>query len=163
MRPDRLIDEGNYPAPVDEQDSAAMAGAAFGLRLARNPGSQEPAGRMHPCRDRHCAGHHPVDCEQAPRPNFRKDRRHPPGRSHSPRDGADLVGRIECMSSHNAQLVGSPRTLGPLWVTGCREDYIDLMAGVPQIAADLLHRASRQTRARERTRYRGSKRPGCRP
>jgi hypothetical protein len=32
----------------------------------------------------------------------------------------------------------------PLWVTGCRDDYIDLMAGVPQIAADLLQRASRQ-------------------
>jgi hypothetical protein len=36
----------------------------------------------------------------------------------------------------------------PVGVTGCRDDYIDLMAGVPQIAADLLQRASRQPWAR---------------
>jgi hypothetical protein len=36
----------------------------------------------------------------------------------------------------------------PIRVTVCRGDYIDLMAGVPRIAADLLQRASRQPWAR---------------
>jgi hypothetical protein len=35
----------------------------------------------------------------------------------------------------------------PDWVRGCLRDHAVITAGVPQIAADLLHRASRQGRA----------------
>src|SRR6267154_3044644 len=34
----------------------------------------------------------------------------------------------------------------PLWVTGCRLYYVGITTGVPQIAADLRYRPSRQSR-----------------
>src|SRR5260370_13184918 len=34
-----------------------------------------------------------------------------------------------------------------LWVKGCLRDYVGTASVVPQIAADLLHRANRQSRA----------------
>jgi len=35
----------------------------------------------------------------------------------------------------------------PVWVTGCHLDYVSITAGVPQIAVNLRHRPSRQSRA----------------
>ena len=49
---------------------------------------------------------------------------------------------------------GEDRGEGDKWspcrlrVTGCRCDYVGIATGVPQIADDLLHRPSRQSRAR---------------
>src|SRR5258706_9136019 len=39
---------------------------------------------------------------------------------------------------------------GPLWVTGCLQDYVGITTGVLQIADDLLQRPSRQSRANKR-------------
>jgi hypothetical protein len=55
---------------------------------------------------------------------FRRVRDHPPPRSSN----AFRTGSTD----------GPRGREGLEWVTGCRDDYIDLMAGVPQIAADLL-------------------------
>ncbi len=44
--------------------------------------------------------------------------------------------------------VSRSELLGPLWVTGCRLYYVGITTGVPQIAADLRYRPSRQSRAR---------------
>jgi hypothetical protein len=35
----------------------------------------------------------------------------------------------------------------PLWVTGCLRESVSTTTGVPQIADDLLHRPTRQSRA----------------
>jgi hypothetical protein len=36
-----------------------------------------------------------------------------------------------------------------IWVTCCLRDYVGITTGVPQIAADLVHRPSRQSRAKK--------------
>jgi hypothetical protein len=42
------------------------------------------------------------------------------------------------------------RSFHPAWVKGCLRDYVGITTGVPQIAADLLQRPSRQSRAKSR-------------
>jgi hypothetical protein len=74
----------------------------------------------------------------------------PNGRSHEPRP------RRPAHTHRSASRLLTTAATRPVRVKGCPATEAVLTAGVPQIADAMLHRASRQDRATERTRCRGS-------